>query len=166
MNQSEHAGGSRRPSADLLETFDNPHPGRDYVIETVCPEFTSLCPKTGQPDFGTITISYVPDRLCFELKSLKLYLQQYRNEGAFYEDVANRILDDLVAATRPRSMKLTAAFTPRGGIRTNVHVEYHAALGRQSSDSIIPRLCSRWATSEQRVAQTSPAVQPASTSVG
>ncbi len=118
---------SGRPTADLLETFENPHPKRDYLIETVCPEFTSLCPKTGQPDFGTITISYVPDRLCFELKSLKLYLQQYRSHGAFYEDVANRILDDLVAATRPRSMKITAAFTPRGGIRTNVHVEYRAA---------------------------------------
>jgi 7-cyano-7-deazaguanine reductase len=110
--------------AAVLETFDNPHPQRDYVIETICPEFTSLCPKTGQPDFGTLTISYVPDRLCFELKSLKLYLQTYRDEGAFYEDVTNRILDDLVAATRPRSMQITAAFTPRGGIRTNVHVEY------------------------------------------
>jgi 7-cyano-7-deazaguanine reductase len=121
---SEHV--SAGPSAAILETFENPHPHRDYVIETICPEFTSLCPKTGQPDFGTLTISYVPDRLCFELKSLKLYLQQYRNHGAFYEDVTNRILDDLVAATKPRSMKLTAAFTPRGGIRTNVHVEYRA----------------------------------------
>ena len=109
---------------EQIETFENPHPDRDYVIETICPEFTSLCPKTGQPDFGTLTISYVPDRLCFELKSLKLYLQTYRNEGAFYEDVTNRILDDLVAATRPRSMKITAAFTPRGGIRTNAHVEF------------------------------------------
>ena len=113
---------------EIIETFENPHPDRDYVIETVCPEFTSLCPKTGQPDFGTLTISYVPDRLCFELKSLKLYLQTYRNEGAFYEDVTNRILDDLVAATRPRSMKITAAFTPRGGIRTNIHVEYSLPL--------------------------------------
>lgn len=110
----------------MLETFENPHPKRDYVIETICPEFTSLCPKTGQPDFGTLTISYVPDRLCFELKSLKLYLQQYRNHGAFYEDVTNGILDHLVAAVKPRSMKITAAFTPRGGIRTNVHVEYRA----------------------------------------
>lgn len=118
---------SSRPSADLLETFENPHPERDYLIETVCPEFTSLCPKTGQPDFGTLTISYVPDRLCFELKSLKIYLQQYRNHGAFYEDVTNRILDDLVAVTHPRSMKLIAAFTPRGGICTNVHVEYRAS---------------------------------------
>ena len=92
---------SAGPSADVLETFENPHPQRDYTIETICPEFTSLCPKTGQPDFGTLTISYVPDRLCFELKSLKLYLQQYRNHGAFYEDVTNRILDDLVAAVSP-----------------------------------------------------------------
>ncbi len=107
----ENRGASPGPTAKVLETFENPRPERDYVIETVCPEFTSLCPKTGQPDFGTLTISYVPDRLCFELKSLKLYLQQYRNHGAFYEDVTNRILDDLVAATRPRSMKITAAFT-------------------------------------------------------
>jgi len=118
------AKASHQSRTESLETFENPHPNRDYIIETVCPEFTSLCPKTGQPDFGTLTISYVPDRLCFELKSLKLYLQTYRNEGAFYEDVTNRILDDLVAATRPRSMKITAAFTPRGGIRTNIHVEY------------------------------------------
>lgn len=109
---------------DLLETFDNPHPRRDYVIETVCPEFTSLCPKTGQPDFGTLTITYVPDRRCFELKSLKLYLRQYRDHGAFYEDVTNRILDDLVAVTKPRRMKIVADFTPRGGIRTSVTVEH------------------------------------------
>ena len=124
LNERAAPGG---PTAELLETFENPHPDRDYLIETVCPEFTSLCPKTGQPDFGTLTISYVPDRLCFELKSLKLYLQQYRNHGAFYEDVTNRILDDLVAITRPRSMKITAAFTPRGGIRTNVHVEHRSS---------------------------------------
>jgi 7-cyano-7-deazaguanine reductase len=98
------------------------------VIETVCPEFTSLRPNTGQPDFGSLTNSDVPDRLCFLLTSLKLYLQQYRNHAAFYEDVTNRILDDLAAAAaaRPRSMKMTAAFTPRGGTRTNVHVEYRA----------------------------------------
>jgi 7-cyano-7-deazaguanine reductase len=120
------AQATHQSRATILETFENPHPQRDYVIETICPEFTSLCPKTGQPDFGTLTITYVPDRLCFELKSLKLYLQTYRDEGAFYEDVTNRILDDLVAATRPRSMKITVAFTPRGGIRTNVHVEYSA----------------------------------------
>jgi 7-cyano-7-deazaguanine reductase len=108
----------------VLETFDNPHPKRDYVIETICPEFTSMCPKTGQPDFGTLTITYTPAGKCFELKSLKLYLQQYRNIGAFYEDVTNRILDDLVAATQPKHMKIEAAFTPRGGIRTNVIVQH------------------------------------------
>jgi 7-cyano-7-deazaguanine reductase len=114
------------PTRTLLEVFDNPYPDRDYEIETVCPEFTSLCPKTGQPDFGTLTITYVPDRLCFELKSLKLYLQQYRNYGAFYEQVTNTILNDLVAVTQPRRMTLIAAFTPRGGIRTTVRVHYPA----------------------------------------
>jgi len=112
------------PTRDILETFDNPYPDRSYTIDTVCPEFTSLCPKTGQPDFGTLTISYIPDRKCFELKSLKLYLQQYRNRGAFYEAVTNIILDDLVAVTAPRWMKIVADFTPRGGIRTSVIVEH------------------------------------------
>ena len=112
------------PSRETLETFDNPFPDRDYLIESVCPEFTSVCPKTGQPDFGTLTIRYVPDQVCFELKSLKLYLQQYRNHGAFYENVTNTILDDLVAVTQPRQMTLVADFTPRGGIRTTVTVEY------------------------------------------
>jgi 7-cyano-7-deazaguanine reductase len=111
---------------DLLETFDNPYPHREYVIESICPEFTSVCPKTGQPDFGELTITYVADRRCYELKSLKLYLQQYRNEGAFYEEVTNRILDDLVAITEPRWMKIVAEYTPRGGIRTNVVTEYVA----------------------------------------
>ena len=108
---------------DMLETFDNQYPNRDYSIEIVCPEFTSVCPKTGQPDFGTITISYVPDRRCVELKSLKFYLQQFRNEGIFYENVTNRIFDDLVTVLEPRRLKLTAAFTPRGGITTSVVVE-------------------------------------------
>lgn len=112
------------PDQSLLEVFENPFPQRNYTIDTVCPEFTSLCPKTGQPDFGTLTISYIPDQFCFELKSLKLYLQQYRNHGAFYERVTNQILDDLVAVTRPRWMKIEAAFTPRGGIRTTVIVEF------------------------------------------
>jgi len=112
---------------DELETFENQFPGRDYVIETVCPEFTSVCPKTGQPDFGELTITYVPDRLCIELKSLKLYLQRFRNHGAFYEHVTNRILDDLVAACSPRRMTIVARFTPRGGIRTNITAEYTAA---------------------------------------
>jgi len=110
--------------APPLETFENPHPRRDYVIRHVAPEFTSLCPRTGQPDFGTIRIEYVADRLCVELKSLKLYLQAYRNEGAFYEDVVNRILDDLVAALRPRRMTVTGAFRPRGGMRSVVTAEY------------------------------------------
>ena len=108
----------------MLETFENAHPHRDYLIEIVCPEFTSVCPKTGQPDFGTLTFQYVPDRLCVELKSLKLYLQQFRNQGIFYEDITNRILDDLVNTLHPRRMKLTASFTPRGGISTTVIVEY------------------------------------------
>ena len=109
-----------------LETFDNPHPRRDYVIRHVAPEFTSVCPKTGQPDFGTIEIEYVADRLCVELKSLKFYLQQYRNEGIFYEHVTNRILDDLVAAVQPRRMELKAAFTPRGGITTTVTATFRS----------------------------------------
>lgn len=112
------------PSRDVLETFPNPFPERPYVIETVCPEFTSVCPKTGQPDFGTLTISYIAGPQCFELKSLKMYLQQFRNHGAFYERVTNMILDDLVAVTDPVWMAIDAAFTPRGGIRTTVRVEY------------------------------------------
>jgi len=112
--------------SDILETFDNPTPGRDYTIEIVCPEFTSLCPKTGQPDFGTLTFTYVPEARCVELKSLKLYLQQFRNEGIFYEDATNRILDDLVTAAQPRKMKLVAAFTSRGGITTTVTADFIA----------------------------------------
>ncbi len=107
-----------------IETFDNPHPNRDYVIMHVAPEFTSVCPKTGQPDFGTIEIEYVADKTCIELKSLKFYLQSYRNEGVFYEDVINRILDDLVAACKPRKMTVTGEFTPRGGMHSIVTAEY------------------------------------------
>jgi 7-cyano-7-deazaguanine reductase len=113
---------------DVLETFDNQYPGRDYTVEIVCPEFTSVCPKTGQPDFGTLTIRYTPAGKCVELKSLKLYLQQFRNEGIYYEHVTNRILDDLVAATRPRKMQLTAAFTPRGGITTTVTATFESSM--------------------------------------
>jgi 7-cyano-7-deazaguanine reductase len=109
-----------------LETFENQYPGRDYTIEIVCPEFTSVCPKTGQPDFGTLTIHYVPAARCVELKSLKLYLQQFRNEGIFYEHATNRILDDLVTVLQPRSMTLVAAFTPRGGITTTVTARHEA----------------------------------------
>lgn len=114
------------PSRELLETFENQFPSRDYTIEIVCPEFTSVCPKTGQPDFGTLTITYTPAARCVELKSLKLYLQQFRNEGIFYEHATNRILDDLVAAVQPRWMELRAAFTPRGGIATTVTAEFVA----------------------------------------
>jgi 7-cyano-7-deazaguanine reductase len=108
----------------MLETFENSFPHRDYLIEIVCPEFTSVCPKTGQPDFGTLTFQYVPDKLCVELKSLKLYLQQFRNQGIFYENITNRILDDLVSTLQPRRMKLTASFTPRGGISTTITAEW------------------------------------------
>ena len=107
-----------------LETFDNPEPGRDYEILLTCPEFTCLCPKTGQPDFATFTITYVPDRSCIELKSLKLYLWSFRDEGQFHEAVTNRILDDLVAAARPKSMKVVGDFKVRGGIHTVVRAEY------------------------------------------
>jgi 7-cyano-7-deazaguanine reductase len=113
---------------DILETFDNQYPGREYTIEIVCPEFTSVCPKTGQPDFGTLTITYVPAVKCVELKSLKLYLQQFRNEGIFYEHVTNRILDDLMAVVQPRRMKLVAAFTARGGITTTVTAVFEGSL--------------------------------------
>jgi 7-cyano-7-deazaguanine reductase len=111
----------------LLETFENQYPQRQFTIEIVCPEFTSVCPKTGQPDFGTLTIRYVPAARCVELKSLKLYLQQFRNEGIFYEHATNRILDDLVAAIQPREMTLIAAFTPRGGITTTVTARHEAS---------------------------------------
>jgi 7-cyano-7-deazaguanine reductase len=109
-----------KPSAEQLETFSNPNPGRDYSIEIICPEFTSLCPKTGQPDFGTITYTYTPAAVCVELRSLKLYLQRYRNQGIFYEHVVNRLLDDFVTALRPRRCRVVGAFTPRGGITTTV----------------------------------------------
>jgi 7-cyano-7-deazaguanine reductase len=114
----------QKPSRDQLETFANQFPGRDYQIEIVCPEFTSVCPKTGQPDFGTLTFRYCPDRLCVELKSLKLYLQAFRNEGIFYENVTNRILDDLLAVVEPRRMTLVAHFTPRGGISSRIVVSH------------------------------------------
>ncbi len=114
------------PTREILETFENRYPDRDYTIEIVCPEFTSVCPKTGQPDFGALTITYVPEARCVELKSVKLYLQQFRNEGIFYENVTNRILDDLVAAIAPRRMTVVAAFHARGGITTTVTARFEA----------------------------------------
>jgi len=114
----------------LLEVFANPHPRRAYEIEIEAPEFTSVCPKTGQPDFGTIRITYTPDVRCIELKSLKLYLQQYRMVGIFYEDITNRILDDLVAACSPRWMRVTSIWRPRGGISTTVTAEFKKSKKR------------------------------------
>jgi 7-cyano-7-deazaguanine reductase len=107
-----------------LETFPNPHPQRDYTLHIRVPEFTCLCPKTGQPDFGTINIAYVPDQACVELKALKLYMWSFREEGAFHERVTNDILDDLVQAISPRFMRITAEFNVRGGIYTTVVVEH------------------------------------------
>ena len=107
-----------------LETFPNPRPERDYQLEIRAPEFTSVCPKTGLPDFGEILIRYTPDRECVELKSFKYYLNEFRNQGIFYEAVTNQILDDLVAACHPRRMTVTGAFTARGGITTSVVAEY------------------------------------------
>jgi 7-cyano-7-deazaguanine reductase len=119
------------PEMADIETFPNRHPGREYTIVHTCPEFTAVCPKTGQPDFGTIRITYVPDRECVELKSLKLYLQAYRNRGIYYEHVTNVILDDLVAAMKPRRMTVEGDFRVRGGISTVVRAEYEApARGR------------------------------------
>ncbi len=111
--------------ARTLETFENPNPERDYTIRMEIPEFTCLCPKTGQPDFATLHLEYTPDQRCVELKSLKLYVWSFRDEGAFHEAITNRILNDLVAATQPRFMKLTAHFHVRGGIWTTVEVEHH-----------------------------------------
>ena len=119
---------SENPRA-TLETFENQYPSRDYTIEIVCPEFTSVCPKTGQPDFGTLVFTYCPDERCVELKSLKLYLQQFRDQGIFYENATNQILDDLVAVLSPRWMKLAAAFTPRGGISTTVTARFEKTTG-------------------------------------
>ncbi len=110
-----------------LETFPNPRPERNYQIAIACPEFTSMCPKTGLPDFGTIEIRYVPDATCLELKALKYYLLSFRNQGIFYEAVTNRILDDLVAACQPRRMTVVGNFTARGGISSVVTAEFEKA---------------------------------------
>lgn len=109
-----------------LETFENPNPDRDYTISIDIPEFTCLCPKTGQPDFAELRLEYVPDKACIELKSLKLYIWSFRNEGHFHEAVTNRILNDLVAAVAPRFMRLTAEFNVRGGLYTTVTAEHTA----------------------------------------
>ena len=121
-----------QPSKEL-ETFPNPHPERDYTIRIRVPEFTCLCPKTGQPDFATLYLDYVPDKQCVELKSLKLYVWSFRDEGAFHEAITNRMLEDLVAACAPRFMRLRAEFNVRGGVYTDVVVEH-----RQSGWQPVP----------------------------
>ena len=127
------------PSREL-ETFPNPTPERDFLIRMRMPEFTCLCPKTGQPDFATLYLEYIPDARCVELKSLKLYIWSFRDEGAFHEAVTNRILNDLVAATDPRFMRLTADFNVRGGIYTHVVAEHRAAGWRPVEPVSLPPL--------------------------
>ena len=124
-----------KPSKEL-EAFENPQPNRDYLIRIKIPEFTCLCPKTGQPDFATITIEYMPDKICVELKSIKLYMWSYRDEGAFHEAVTNEILDDFVEVCDPRFMRVKAAFKVRGGIYTTVVVE-HRKPGWEGSDGVL-----------------------------
>ncbi len=114
----------RNDFCGILEVFDNPNPERNFTIEHHCPEFTSVCPKTGQPDFGTIVFSYVPDKACVELKSLKMYLQQFRNEGIFYEAITNRIMDDFIEVVQPRSATVESRWTPRGGLQSTIVIRY------------------------------------------
>jgi 7-cyano-7-deazaguanine reductase len=118
-------------SAGPIECFPNRHPDRDYEVRIVAPEFTAVCPRTGQPDFATLTLSYVPDELCLELKSYKMYLQSYRNKGIFHEHVTNSILDDLVKSCAPRRMTLTGEFNARGGISTTVVASYPSPRSRR-----------------------------------
>jgi len=125
---------SSRPSK-TLETFPNPRPGRDFTIRMEIPEFTCLCPKTGQPDFATIELAYVPAEQCIELKSLKLYMWSFREEGAFHEDITNQILDDIVAAIQPNFLRITGDFNVRGGIWTKVIAE-HRAQGWQAPEPV------------------------------
>jgi 7-cyano-7-deazaguanine reductase len=128
MKSQKHKGViSRKPAFEL---FDNPKPGRDYRITIRCPEFTSVCPRTGQPDFGEVVIEYCPDKKCVELKSLKLYIQSYRSRGIFYEALTNEILDDLCSACEPRWMRVISKFTPRGGITTEVAAEHPSTMLR------------------------------------
>jgi len=126
-------------SRPVLETFANPQPKRDYLIRHIAPEFTSRCPITGQPDFGTVIIEYIPDRLCVELKSLKFYLQAFREQGIFYEAVTNRILDELVSCLKPRWMKVETRWRPRGGLRSVVTATYEAPRGRKASTRRLPQ---------------------------
>jgi 7-cyano-7-deazaguanine reductase len=124
MNPAQPGATTTSPGPDLLQTFSNPQPGREYSIRIRIPEFTCLCPKTGQPDFAVLLLQYVPDQRCVELKSLKQYIWAYRNQGAFHEAVTNRILDDLVAVLDPRFIRLTAEFNVRGGLYTTVEAQH------------------------------------------
>jgi 7-cyano-7-deazaguanine reductase len=126
------------PPARLLETFANQFPDREYEIEITCPEFTAVCPKTGQPDFGTIVVSYVPGATCIELKSLKLYLFEYRNRGIFYEHAINTILDDLAAACRPRRMRVVGQFNSRGGMTSRITAHYERQAGGGDETGLYP----------------------------
>ena len=130
---------SQKPDT-ILETFPNPNPKRDFLIRMQIPEFTCLCPKTGQPDFATLYLDYIADRSCVELKSLKLYIWSFRDQGAFHEAVTNRILDDLVAATKPRFMRLTARFNVRGGIFTTVVAEHRKKSWKPEAPVALPSL--------------------------
>ena len=120
-----------KEAAELLETFVNPYPRREYTVVHVAPEFTSVCPKTGQPDFGVVRLTYVPGGRCVELKSYKMYLQSFRNVGIFYEDITNRILDDLVRVLKPRSMTVVTEWTPRGGLHSVITATYPATPFRR-----------------------------------
>lgn len=132
----------RKPEA-TLESFQNPHPKRDFLIRMQIPEFTCLCPKTGQPDFATLYLDYIADRKCIELKSLKLYIWSYRDKGAFHEAVTNQILDDLVAATRPRFMRLTAKFNVRGGIFTSIVAEHRKSGWKAQTQVELPPIATQ-----------------------
>jgi 7-cyano-7-deazaguanine reductase len=127
MDEQQRQTSDTTMKREILEVFDNTYPGRDYTIQIVNPEFTSVCPKTGLPDFGTITITYVPDRSCIELKSLKYYFLEFRNAGIFYENITNRLLDDLVAACQPKNMTVKTDWNARGGITESITVSYTAS---------------------------------------
>jgi 7-cyano-7-deazaguanine reductase len=137
MNTQDQNSATRSPRREL-ETFNNPNPGRDYSIRITVPEFTCLCPKTGQPDFATLFLDYIPEAACVELKSLKQYVWSFRDEGAFHEAVTNAILADLVTAMEPRYARLTARFNVRGGIYTTVVAEHRANGWHPASPEIIP----------------------------
>jgi 7-cyano-7-deazaguanine reductase len=132
---------AKRAASKALDTFPSPNEGRDFAIHMRIPEFTCLCPKTGQPDFATLFLDYIPDRKCVELKSLKLYIWSFRDEGAFHEAVTNRILEDLVAALDPRFMRLTARFYVRGGIFTTVVAEHAKKGWKGTPPGFDPHLC-------------------------